>query len=47
MGRKTTGDIGYQDNDGFFYVTGRKDNLIKVNGHRINPQEIEDYSAKY
>ncbi len=37
-----TGDIGYQDDDGFFYVTGRKDNLIKVNGHRINPQEIED-----
>jgi acyl-CoA synthetase (AMP-forming)/AMP-acid ligase II len=37
-----TGDIGYQDNDGFFYVTGRKDNLIKVNGHRINPQEIEE-----
>jgi acyl-CoA synthetase (AMP-forming)/AMP-acid ligase II len=36
------GDIGYQDDDGFFYVTGRKDNLIKVNGHRINPQEIED-----
>ena len=23
-------------------MTGRKDNLIKVNGHRINPQEIED-----
>ena len=37
-----TGDIGYQDDDGFFYVTARKDNLIKVNGHRINPQEIED-----
>jgi acyl-CoA synthetase (AMP-forming)/AMP-acid ligase II len=37
-----TGDIGYQDDDGFFYVAGRKDNLIKVNGHRIKPQEIED-----
>ena len=37
-----TGDIAYQDNDGFYYVTGRKDNLIKSGGHRINPQEIED-----
>ena len=37
-----TGDNGYQDEDGFFYVEGRKDNLIKVGGHRINPQEIED-----
>lgn len=37
-----TGDLGYQDADGYFYVTGRKDNLLKVGGHRINPQEVED-----
>ncbi|MBN1847930.1 MAG: acyl--CoA ligase [Deltaproteobacteria bacterium] len=37
-----TGDMGHQDKEGFFYVTGRKDNLIKVGGHRINTQEIED-----
>lgn len=37
-----TGDIGYQDEDGYFYLTGRKDNQLKVGGHRINPQEIED-----
>jgi acyl-CoA synthetase (AMP-forming)/AMP-acid ligase II len=37
-----TGDLGYRDEDGFFYVTGRKDNQLKVGGHRINPQEIED-----
>lgn len=37
-----TGDLGYQDEDGYFYVKGRKDNLLKVGGHRINPQEIED-----
>ena len=37
-----TGDLGYQDAEGYFYVIGRKDNLIKVGGHRINPQEIED-----
>jgi long-chain acyl-CoA synthetase len=37
-----TGDLGYQDEEGYLYVTGRKDNLLKVGGHRINPQEIED-----
>lgn len=37
-----TGDLGYQDEDGYFFVTGRKDNLLKVGGHRINPQEVED-----
>ena len=37
-----TGDLGYQDQEGYFYLKGRKDNLLKVGGHRINPQEIED-----
>jgi len=37
-----TGDQAYQDEDGFFYVIGRKDDLLKVGGHRINPREIED-----
>lgn len=37
-----TGDLGYQDDEGYFYVNGRKDNLLKVGGHRINPQEVED-----
>jgi acyl-CoA synthetase (AMP-forming)/AMP-acid ligase II len=37
-----TGDLCYQDKEGFFYVLGRKDNLLKVGGHRINPREVED-----
>lgn len=37
-----TGDLGYKDEEGFYYVISRKDNLLKVGGHRINPQEIED-----
>lgn len=37
-----TGDMAYQDEDGFYYLKGRKDNLLKVGGHRINPQEVED-----
>lgn len=37
-----TGDLGYRDEDGYFFAVGRKDNQLKVGGHRINPQEIED-----
>ena len=37
-----TGDLGYRDKDGCFFVVGRKDNQLKVGGHRINTQEIED-----
>jgi acyl-coenzyme A synthetase/AMP-(fatty) acid ligase len=31
-----TGDLGYKDSEGFFFITGRRDNIIKVKGHRIN-----------
>jgi acyl-CoA synthetase (AMP-forming)/AMP-acid ligase II len=37
-----TGDLGFRDEEGFLYITGRRDNLIKVGGHRVNPQEVED-----
>ena len=37
-----TGDLGFRDADGYFYLTGRKDNQLKVGGHRVNPKEVED-----
>ena len=37
-----TGDLAYQDEEGFYYVVGRKDYQVKVGGHRVNPQEVED-----
>ncbi len=37
-----TGDLGYMDRDGYFFVVGRRDNQLKIGGHRVNPQEIED-----
>lgn len=37
-----TGDRAYQDNEGFFFLVGRQDDLLKVGGHRISPVEIED-----
>lgn len=37
-----TGDLGYRDEEGYFFAVGRKDNQLKVGGHRVNTQEIED-----
>ena len=37
-----TGDLGYRDADGYYFITGRKDNQLKVGGHRVNTQEVED-----
>lgn len=37
-----TGDLAWMDEEGFFYLTGRKDNMLKVSGHKVNPRDIED-----
>lgn len=36
-----TGDLATVDEDGYIYVKGRNDDLIKYLGHRISPMEIE------
>jgi long-chain acyl-CoA synthetase len=37
-----TGDVGKKDEDGYFYVTERKKDLIKYKGYSVYPRELED-----
>ncbi len=37
-----TGDIGYIDKDGYFFITGRKKNMIDVSGLKVYPREVEE-----
>lgn len=37
-----TGDIAWKDADGYFFIRGRKKELIKVGGLQVWPQEVEE-----
>lgn len=36
-----TGDLAYEDEDGYYWYVGRNDDVIKSSGYRIGPFEIE------
>jgi acetyl-CoA synthetase len=36
-----TGDLGWKDEDGYFWFIGRADDVIKSSGYRIGPFEVE------
>ncbi len=37
-----TGDLGYQDEEGYFFIAGRKKEMIIRGGENIYPKEIEE-----
>lgn len=37
-----TGDVGYRDKDGFFYIVDRKSDMIIRGGENIYPREIDE-----
>jgi acetyl-CoA synthetase len=42
-----TGDLGRQDEAGYFWFQGRSDDVITSAGYRIGPGEIEDCLMKH
>lgn len=40
-GAYLTGDLALCDEEGYFLIEGRSDDVIKVSGHRIGTQEVE------
>jgi long-chain acyl-CoA synthetase len=44
-GEFVTGDLGYLDDQGRLYITGRKKLLIDVGGYKVDPIEVEDVLA--
>lgn len=37
-----TGDVGFMDQDGWFYVLDRKNDVINASGYKVWPREIEE-----
>lgn len=42
-----TGDYGYIDEDGFLFIKGRKDDIIKVGGEKVSIKMIEEAVYDY
>ena len=42
-----TGDMAYEDNDGFIYLVDRKKDVIISGGENIYPVQIEDYLRRH
>ncbi|MDI7266551.1 MAG: acetate--CoA ligase [Myxococcota bacterium] len=46
-GKYFTGDGARRDEDGYYWITGRVDDVINVSGHRIGTAEIESAIVKH
>lgn len=45
QGYLATGDIGYMDEQGFFFIVDRKKDMILVSGFNVFPNEVEEVVA--
>ena len=43
----STFDWGIRDEDGYYFILGRTDDVINVAGHRLGPREIEEAVASH
>ena len=41
-GRFFTGDVGFMDADGWFYLVDRKKDMINAAGYKVWPRDVED-----
>jgi acyl-CoA synthetase (AMP-forming)/AMP-acid ligase II len=42
-----TGDLGYQDEDGYIYLAGRAKDFIKRGGEMVSPEEVEQVLSSH
>jgi long-chain acyl-CoA synthetase len=46
-GELRTGDVGFMDRDGWFYLVDRKKDMIVASGYKVWPREVEDTLARH
>jgi long-chain acyl-CoA synthetase len=42
-----TGDLGYRDEEGYYFITDRKKDMLLVNGINVYPREIEEVLYRF
>jgi long-chain acyl-CoA synthetase len=42
-----TGDLAYADEEGYLYLVGRRQDMLKVGAHRVGAKEIEDVLSEH
>ncbi len=42
-----TSDMGFKDEEGYIFLSGRRDDLINVGGAKVYPQEVEEVLYQY